>query len=182
MKEVIIKDRNNKIISDKNFYEDPTEFLELNKKHKTWGKPERWVRQKFLYVAENGDLLSRYFDEEYDDEDVIEVMNKEENGEIVHLVKLKAQYTIEINDYVNVPRSLSPAQFRLGLLDCNLLDSAESFIENTDNRKLKIYFDKATSFDRDNEMIISLAKNEMGLTDKQIDDVFIAGGAYNGVV
>jgi|GEM_PF-4874967 len=91
MKKISIK---NKLGIETNWLEveDPTphinEWIRLN----TWGKPERWQLEK------TGDSPS--WVEAYDIDDVIDSEDRldEVSGELVHWVKLKADYSFDITD------------------------------------------------------------------------------------
>lgn len=68
---------------------------------------------------------------------------------------------------------LSPAQTELVLHRCGLLDTVLAAVEAGDI-ELKIRWRKSTEFRRDNELLISMAK-QLGISDEQLDDMFRLG-------
>lgn len=72
--------------------EDPSAWIASCEAVNAWGKPERWQPEK------NGDSSPLIPD--YDLEDVIDSEDRPDpvTGELVHWVKLRAEYTIEIED------------------------------------------------------------------------------------
>lgn len=81
-----------------------------------------------------------------------------------------------IDDYLKaqfkktVPTQITPRQLRLQLLAIELLDEVEALC-GTD-RAMQIWFEYSLDFQRNDNMIISTAK-QLGLTDEQIDNFFI---------
>lgn len=73
--------------------ENPTEWIADCVSKNVWGKPERWQQE-----YKKG--TSPIWVEPYDLEDVIDEEDRPDSvtGELVHFVKLKAEYTIEIID------------------------------------------------------------------------------------
>jgi hypothetical protein len=67
--------------------EDPTAWIAECVAVNAWGKPERWVLHKDESMAEG-----------YDEADVLEEKTEEHDARSVKMVKLKAEYTIEIED------------------------------------------------------------------------------------
>ena len=116
MKNITVKNKNNIIISDQNYYEDNLieEFKRINIQNNSWGKPERWVLKK-IQILENSFI---YPQETYDELDVIEEKSEElfnifktnDIGEFIldefgdkipviqDFVKLKSEYSITITD------------------------------------------------------------------------------------
>ena len=72
--------------------EDPSAWIAQCEAVNAWGKPERWQPEK------NGDSFPSV--PSYDPADVIDSEDRPDSitGELVHWVKLKAEYTIEITD------------------------------------------------------------------------------------
>lgn len=66
---------------------DPTEWIKQCESISAWGKPERWVLHKDESMSEA-----------YDEADVLEEKIEEYDARSVKMVKLKAEYTIEIED------------------------------------------------------------------------------------
>lgn len=74
-----------------------------------------------------------------------------------------------------VPGSISPAQAKATLYDVGLLDAAESLVADHPYPLVRIYWQSALQFDRDNAYIAAIAY-ELGV-DGQLDDLFRAAGA-----
>ena len=68
---------------------------------------------------------------------------------------------------------LSPAQVRLVLDQFGLLDSVESAVA-TGNKTLQIEWHNRISFERDNQLLLSMA-TALKITDKQLDQMFAIG-------
>ena len=67
--------------------EDPSEWIAQGVANNWWGKPERWVLHKDESMSEA-----------YDEADVLEEKTEEHDARQVKMVRLKAEYTIEIED------------------------------------------------------------------------------------
>lgn len=76
---------------------------------------------------------------------------------------------------VSVPQVVTPRQVRLLLLSQNLLDDVEAMIAQQD-RATQITWEFAIEFRRDDPLLNALAAN-LGLTEQQIDEFFIAASA-----
>lgn len=74
-----------------------------------------------------------------------------------------------------VPSSVTPRQVRLLLLSQNLLSQVEAIIAASDEAT-KITWQYASEFNRNDPLLGALAK-QLGLTDEQVDDFFIAAAA-----
>lgn len=72
-----------------------------------------------------------------------------------------------------VTQTLTPRQFRLALLQEGLLDDVEAI--TAQNREHQIYFEYSLDFQRNHPLLIAMA-SAMGLTEAQIDDLFVLGG------
>lgn len=73
-----------------------------------------------------------------------------------------------------VPKSVTPRQVRLHLLNQGLLDMVEAIIASSD-RATKITWEFATEFRRDDPLLLALSSRpELSLTSDQIDQFFIA--------
>jgi hypothetical protein len=73
-----------------------------------------------------------------------------------------------------VPTEVSPYQARVALLQAGLLDTVESLMANTDTpAAARIAWEYATVVQRNSPFIVSLG-SLLGLTEQQIDDLFIA--------
>jgi len=74
-----------------------------------------------------------------------------------------------------VPQSITPAQARAQLCEMGLLDEAEALVAAHPYPLVRIYWNSALQFDRDNAYIAALAY-ELGV-DENLDDLFRAAGA-----
>lgn len=77
--------------------------------------------------------------------------------------------------YVRVPEVVSPRQVRLLLLSQGLLENVKAMIAQQDEAT-QITWEYAEEFRRDNPLLNQLAAN-LGLTDQQIDEFFVAAAA-----
>lgn len=81
------------------------------------------------------------------------------------------------NGFVSPPTArvtrVTAAQARMALYNAGLLDQVEQVVANHPYRPVRIYFDSATTWDRDHPYIQMLAP-ELGLTDADIDALFTA--------
>lgn len=174
MKKVTIYNKNGSIESPDNLKleEELDSWIAHCKELLIWGKNERWVRE---------------FSEEYSAEDVldtkVELENSgdiDENGdsvmEEVTYVLLRADYTIEINEYFPpVPEKLTRRQALLAMLEFGILDDVEAFINLPEtDRKIKIEFNESQDFHRNWEAL-NLVATQMGITQEQIDQMFRLG-------
>jgi hypothetical protein len=71
--------------------------------------------------------------------------------------------------------SVTPRQVRLLLLQQGLLDQVEAMIA-TQDKATQITWDYALEFRRNDPLLVNLSKN-LGLSDKQIDQFFMAASA-----
>ncbi|TGM95040.1 hypothetical protein EHR02_00105 [Leptospira levettii] len=165
MKNVTIKNKQNIIISDLNLYEDPTEFIEFNVANNTFGKPERIVRAKVQLEDES----YLFPDEVYDESDVLETIEATEQLEA--MVRLKAEYTIEISDYKKVPKSVTRRQSRRALHQVGLLQAVENYML-TAPVEIRIDWEESQEIRRDWNSLPQVAE-ALNLTNDQIDDLFI---------
>lgn len=76
-------------------------------------------------------------------------------------------------DSINI-LSLSPRQARLILLQYNLLDDIEAMLLN--DRAMQIWWEYSLEIRRDNLYIITACAN-LGLTDEQLDTMFVDGSS-----
>lgn len=144
----------------------------------SWGKPERWVRAKYeVTIDDSIDLPpvteTIYPDEEYNDEDILETEYRPDffgSEETKTWVKLKAEYTIEIEDYNPVPKSVSPMQIRLALNQLGLRQIIEDAVASG-SQDLKDMWEFATEFKRDYPLLIQLGI-DLEITPEEIDNIF----------
>lgn len=73
---------------------------------------------------------------------------------------------------VEVPQTLTPRQIRIQLTNSGLRQQVEDIIANTDDYALKDWWEYSLDYKRDNPILIDMA-TQLGLTDEQIDDMFI---------
>lgn len=76
------------------------------------------------------------------------------------------------NPIIEVPRTITPRQARLALLNIGLLDDIEAMVAN--DRAMQIWWEYSLEINRDNEHILS-AQTALNLTDEQLDNLFIEG-------
>ncbi len=72
-----------------------------------------------------------------------------------------------------VPASVSPAQAKIALYEAGLLDQVEALVADYPYRPVSIWWTSALSFEREHPYLNALGL-ELGLTDEQIDALFIA--------
>lgn len=71
-----------------------------------------------------------------------------------------------------VPSSVTRRQFKLALLEIDLLDSVEAVIAASNDRSLQINWAEALDFERNNQFVAQMAA-ALGKTDAEIDALFI---------
>lgn len=96
----------------------------------------------------------------------IDTKEKVEDETILKAEELKAK----IEKEMSVPQTISPRQARLILLKYELLDDIESMIAT--DRALGIWWEYSIEIKR-NEQILIDACNTMGITEEQLDNMFI---------
>lgn len=97
MKNIKVYSKQNELISDENYYENESDFINHIVSTNYFGKPERWTLKKEL--QEDGSYL--FPGEVYEEEDVLEeadIPSFPGSSDVKHWVKLRAEYTIEITD------------------------------------------------------------------------------------
>ena len=76
-----------------------------------------------------------------------------------------------------VPLTITKRQAKQQLLLAGLLDDVELGITNitneTEKRLAQIYWEDSQEFERNHPMLISLGNSILGLTEQQLDDLFI---------
>lgn len=106
-------------------------------------------------------------------------MQKMVNGEVVDMTEQEvaewqAMQSLQ-NNSRHVPQSVTPRQARLALLQSGLLDDVESVIAEMvgdGGRAARIEWEYSTEVLRSSPMI-SGVQISIGMTDEQIDDLFI---------
>lgn len=79
-----------------------------------------------------------------------------------------------------VPFFVTPRQGELALIELDLLDPVKAYFDGLtgkDGAKARADFYRATEWRRDWPLLINAAKNIFGLTDEQIDQMFIYGAS-----
>lgn len=101
---------------------------------------------------------------------VLEVLTEQEYS---------ARYAAELeaHRWKRVPRTISPRQARLVLLDKGLLDKVEPLIDSLpeyEKNKAKISWGFATAFERTDPFVETLGAG-LGFTSDQLDELFVEG-------
>ena len=95
-----------------------------------------------------------------------------ENG--VYTIKYKVidKTESEQAEYIKgqVPKSITPLQSKLQLLEVGLLDDVDVMIAT--DRKVQLYWEYASVIERDNDVLLLMA-GQLGLTEDQLDELFI---------
>lgn len=88
---------------------------------------------------------------------------------------VKREWTLQDTPPPPVPQSITPAQAKAQLYELGLLEDAEALVASHPYALVRLYWNSALQFDRDNAYIAALAY-ELGV-DEQLDDLFRAAGA-----
>jgi len=80
-------------------------------------------------------------------------------------------YTVELEWISEIPFSITPAQGRMMLLQMGLLTTVKSAVEYSGDGALRIFWEYALSWDRDNIHIQTMAVM-LDMTEDQTDDFF----------
>lgn len=88
---------------------------------------------------------------------------------------IRRRWTLEDAPPPAVPQSITPAQAKAQLYEMGLLEDAEALVASHPYALVRLYWNSALQFDRDNAYIAALAY-ELGV-DEQLDDLFRAAGA-----
>ena len=81
---------------------------------------------------------------------------------------------------VIVPESITPRQGELTLIEFNLYDAVKAYFDGLpgkDGAKARAEFYRAQEWRRDWPLLVDAAKTVFGLTDAQIDAMFVYGSA-----
>ena len=84
------------------------------------------------------------------------------------------QVWIEVANEVVVPQTISPRQARLALLQATLLDEVELLLVN--DKAMQIWWEYSLDIQRNHEHIIAMGA-ALGLSESQLDDLFILAGS-----
>lgn len=85
---------------------------------------------------------------------------------------VRREWTLQDAPPPPAPQSITPAQAKAQLYEMGLLDDAEALVASHPYALVRIYWNSALQFDRDNAYIAALAF-ELGIDD-QLDDLFRA--------
>jgi len=80
-------------------------------------------------------------------------------------------YTVDLEWFSEVPLSITPAQGRMMLLQMGLLAAVKEAVEYSGYEALRIFWEYALSWDRDNIHIQTMA-GLLGMNDEQTDTFF----------
>jgi hypothetical protein len=138
MKLVRVKNKQGIIISDNNLPSDLDYFLNENTALNTWGKPERW--QLASEPHDQADVLET---EERDTKEVLGITNPSDDSlpsEPIYKketwVKLKAEYTIEIEDVtVKLANEKRIAEVKKLLAESDFRMTNDYFLDMSDTDK-----------------------------------------------
>ena len=95
-----------------------------------------------------------------------------ENGVYTIKYRVLPKTEDEIVEYrkSQVPQTITPLQAKLQLLHMGLLDEVDAMVAT--DRKVQLYWEYALIIERNNPILLSMA-TQLGLTDGQLDDMFI---------
>jgi hypothetical protein len=74
-----------------------------------------------------------------------------------------------------IPTSVTRRQFKLALLEIDLLDEVEEIVSTSSDRYLQINWSEAQNFERSNQFVLQMAA-ALGKTDTETDALFILAG------
>lgn len=95
-----------------------------------------------------------------------------EDGEYKYVEYIAPTVAEEIVN--QVPQQVSPRQARLALLQATLLDDVELLLAN--DKAMQIWWEYSLDIQRNNEHIITMG-TALGMTEVQLDDLFILAGS-----
>ena len=95
----------------------------------------------------------------------------EVDGVVITKAEQEAKF-LEDEFKATVPKTITPRQLRLALLESTLLDEVEAMVAT--DKAMQIWWEYSLEVDRDNAHIVT-AGTAIGLTERQIDDLFILG-------
>lgn len=91
-------------------------------------------------------------------------------------IRAKTEAELTADKKAKVPKEVTMRQARLALHESGLLDAVVDAITNSSDEVLKIEWEYARDVSRDWERLVLLATS-LGLTDEQLDDLFILAGS-----
>lgn len=89
-----------------------------------------------------------------------------------YVLKNKSAEQVAKEQKDSVPTVITPRQARLALLQATLLDELEALLVT--NREMQIWWEYSLDIQRNHEHIITMG-SALGLTEAQLDDLFILG-------
>lgn len=90
----------------------------------------------------------------------------------VEITDEEAEALRPIPEIIPVVSVVTPRQFKLALLAADLLDNIEAAIAESSDRALKINWEYATEFRRDNPFVTQMAQ-AINKTDTEVDALFV---------
>jgi len=93
-----------------------------------------------------------------------------QNDIVEYIIDEKTPNEIEISRKALVPKTITPLQAKLQLLDMELLDEVEAIVAT--DRRVALYWNEALEIRRDHPTLVQMA-TALGLTDTQLDGMFI---------
>jgi hypothetical protein len=114
-----------------------------------------------------------------------ELFYDEESDTVTREVVEKTPDEIKADQRASVPQSITPTQGRLMLAQVpgvkegeTLLQSVLNLIPASETEPLRIYWEYATSWDRDSQFVVQMGA-AIGLTDDEIDEFFITASSIS---
>ncbi len=102
----------------------------------------------------------------------------EESDQFTYEVVAKTSEELEAEQKALVPEFITPTQGRIMLKQMGLLDTVNAMVDGADDESLKIYWEYALNWERNNSYIESMA-NLLGMSEEQLDAFFIQAGQIN---
>lgn len=93
----------------------------------------------------------------------------------VELTAEELEFHLNSPVVITIPSSVTMRQARLALLQVGLLATIDTAIANGSDEAMKIEWEYTTSIERNWSSLIALT-TDMGMTSKQLDDLFILAG------
>jgi hypothetical protein len=107
-----------------------------------------------------------------DGEETLLVNSTNKTVEVTRGVRAKTTEELEAERKALVPRTITPRQARLALLQATLLDEVEAMVAA--DKSMSIWWEYSLEIERNSEHIIN-AGLALGLSEEQLDNLFIEG-------
>ena len=107
-----------------------------------------------------------------DSKSFLDLMQTHGSKKCVNVGDNSIMVTMDDADTVTSMPYITDIQLRLALIDLNLADAVECFVAQSDDKKIKAWWDRAIRFERDNPMVEAVAKS-LGVTQKQLDGLWL---------